>query len=230
MADIVLVPGGFHGGWYFSPILPDIRKAGHNVHAATLSGLGDRRHLVSASINLDTHIQDVVSLIEHEMLENVILLGHSYAGMVISGVADRMAGKVKAAIYLDALVPESGDSIFKLMPEVSAQVFCGMTTDGISAPAPPGLDLRACAHPLASFLQPITLSGAEKQVPRKIFTWCARDSRGPFGSIHDRLKDNPSWEVVSVPYGHDIMNESPETVLSLVLSAANGNPVEVSHG
>jgi pimeloyl-ACP methyl ester carboxylesterase len=222
MANIVLVPGGFHGGWYFSPILADIRKAGHNVHAATLTGLGDRAHLGDARTNLDTHIQDVITLIEHEKLEDVIILGHSYGGMVISGVADRLAGRIKTIIYLDALVPEDGDSIFKLMPEVSVNVFCGLTTDGITAPPPPGLDPRACAHPLASFLQPVRLGGAEKLVDRKIFVWCAKDSRGPFGPIHDRLKDQADWEVTSVPYGHDIMNEAPETVLALVLATAEG--------
>jgi pimeloyl-ACP methyl ester carboxylesterase len=165
---------GFHGGWYFSPILADIAKAGHNVHAVTLTGLGDRRHLGDGKTNLDTHIQDVISLIEHERLENVIILGHSYAGMVISGVADRLAGQIKTVIYLDALVPDNGDSIFKLMPDVSIHVFCGLTADGITAPPPPGLDPRACAHPLASFLQPIVLTGGEQRVARKIFVWCER--------------------------------------------------------
>lgn len=224
MTDIVLVPGGFHGAWYFSPILDDIRAAGHNVHAVTLTGLGDRRHLASASVNLDTHIADVLAVIEHEKLEDVVLLGHSYAGMVIAGVADRIPHKIKALVHLDALVPENGESIFSLMPDVAIQVFCATTTDGIGVPPPPGLDARTAHHPLASFLQPVRLGGAEKTIARKIFVWCGRQSQGQFGAIHDRLKSDPGWEVYRVPFGHDIMNESPGTVTSLILATASGQP------
>jgi pimeloyl-ACP methyl ester carboxylesterase len=224
MTDIVLVPGGFHGGWYFSAILPAIRAAGHRVHAITLSGLGERRHLNGQPVNLDTHIDDVVQLIEHEQLDDIVLLGHSYAGMVIAGVADRLAGRVRTLIHLDALVPADGDSIFSLMPDAAINVFFATTPDGIGVPPPPGLDPRTAPHPIASFLQPIRLSGAEQAVPRKIFVWCRRDSHGPFGPIHDRLQTDRSWEVHAVPFGHDIMNEAPETVKDLVLAAAQGGP------
>lgn len=222
MADIVLVPGGFHGGWYFSPILAALRSRGHNVHAVTLTGLGDRRHLASHATNLDTHIADVLAVIEHERLDNIVLLGHSYAGMVISGVADRLAGRVQTAIYLDAVVPEDGDSIFSLMPEAAINVFCAITPDGLGTPPPPGLDARTAPHPIATFLQPIRLSGAEKQVPRKIFVWCSRNSHGPFGPIHDRLSGDPDWEVYKVPFAHDIMAESPETIINLAHAAGTG--------
>jgi pimeloyl-ACP methyl ester carboxylesterase len=222
MVDVVLVPGGFHGGWYFSPILPVIRAAGHIVHAVTLTGLGERRHLSSLATNLDTHIQDVLALIEHERLEDIVLLGHSYAGMVISGVADRLPGKVKCLVYLDALVPDDGDSVFSLLPDAAISVFCAMTRDGMGVPPSPGMDERTSDHPLGSFLQPIRLGGGEKIIPRKMFVWCSRAFRGPFEAIHDRLLDQTDWQVSHVPFGHDIMNESAETVIRLILSASDG--------
>ena len=114
MAAFVLVHGAFHGGWYWRDVFAHLRAAGHEVFAPTLTGLGERRHLASPAVDLSTHVQDVANLLEWEDLQGVVLVGHSYGGMVITGVADRLAERLAALIYLDAAVPEDGQCVLDL--------------------------------------------------------------------------------------------------------------------
>jgi pimeloyl-ACP methyl ester carboxylesterase len=111
MADFVLVHGAWHGGWCWKKLLPGLQAAGHRAFALTLTGLGERAHLMSPMINLQTHVQDVYGLIEHEELQGAILVGHSYAGMVITGVAQQVSTEqLSHLVYLDAVVPEPGEA------------------------------------------------------------------------------------------------------------------------
>jgi len=114
MTTYVLVHGGGHGGWCYSRVRPFLIAAGHDVYAPTLTGLGERAHLMRADIDLDFHIGDVVSLLQFEDLRDVILVGHSYGGMVITGVADRIPERIKALAYLDAFIPRDGQSLFDI--------------------------------------------------------------------------------------------------------------------
>lgn len=114
MADIVLVAGGWRGGWAFTPIAREFRAHGHEVFTPTLTGLGERSHLMRAGPNLDTHIEDIANVLLFENLSGVILCAHSYAGMVISGVADRLPERIAALVYVDAFVPEDGQSWWDL--------------------------------------------------------------------------------------------------------------------
>src|SRR5262249_47588539 len=115
MANIVIVPGGWHAGSELTPFAHKLRALGHEAFTPTLTGLGDRAHLATMRPNLDTHIQDVANLLEFEGLSKVVLCAHSYGGMVITGVADRLAERISALVYIDALVPEDGDSWWRLM-------------------------------------------------------------------------------------------------------------------
>jgi pimeloyl-ACP methyl ester carboxylesterase len=114
MANFVLVHGAWIGGWCWRPNAQALRKAGHEVFTPTLTGLGERSHLMNPSINLDTHIADIVNVIKHEELSDVVLVGHSYGGMVVTGVADALAEKIRSLVYLDAFVPESGQALVDL--------------------------------------------------------------------------------------------------------------------
>lgn len=109
MTPFVLVHGAFHGGWCWKCVTRRLRDAGHSVYAPTLTGLGDREHLLDPSVNLSTHIQDVVNVLVYEDLHNVPLVGHSYAGMVIAGVAEAVPARLSRLIYLDAVIPVDGD-------------------------------------------------------------------------------------------------------------------------
>lgn len=110
MATFVLVPGANHGGWCFDQLAAQLRGLGHRVHALTLTGIGDCAHLLHAGVNLETHIQDVLNTLAAELIDDAILVGHSYGGMVIIGVADRGPERVDSLVYLDAFVPENSDS------------------------------------------------------------------------------------------------------------------------
>src|SRR3712207_5745958 len=111
MTTYVLVHGAWHGGWCWKKVVPLLRTAGHEVYTPTLTGLGERAHLLSPTITLDTHILDVVNVLEYEELLDVVLVGHSYAGAVISGVADRAPTQVAQLVYLDAFVPRDGEAL-----------------------------------------------------------------------------------------------------------------------
>ncbi|HUZ02767.1 MAG TPA: alpha/beta hydrolase [Thermomicrobiaceae bacterium] len=112
MATFVLVHGAWHGGWCWRKVTPLLRAAGHEVYTPTLTGLGERAHLLSPDVNLSTHIDDVVSLLYYEDLSGVLLVGHSYGGMVITGVAERVPERLRRLVYLDALLPDDGQSMY----------------------------------------------------------------------------------------------------------------------
>jgi pimeloyl-ACP methyl ester carboxylesterase len=116
MATFVLVHGSWAGSVVWRELASRLRKAGHEVYAPTLTGIGARRHLLNREIDLDTHIQDVIGVIDDADLSDIVLVGNSYGGMVITAVADRVPEKVASLVYLDAFVPENGQSLFSLLP------------------------------------------------------------------------------------------------------------------
>ena len=140
MATYVLVHGGGHGGWCYQRVARLLRAAGHEVHAPTLTGLGERSHLLSAAVDLDLHIDDVVAVLHFEDLRDVILVGHSYGGMVITGVADRAADRIGRIVYLDAATPVNGQSFVDVAgPIIEAVRPMGEVVDGVELvllPAP----------------------------------------------------------------------------------------------
>lgn len=219
MADIILVAGSWHGGWYFSSILPRLRNEGHRVFAITLTGVGERRNQSKTGVNLQTHIDDVISVIEMEELENPILVGHSYGGMVITGVAGQMIGKISALVYLDAAVPQDGQSQWQLLPQPMQEYFLSVCSDGLTLDPPAQLDKRTAPHPFATFLQKLQVPDETFNVDYKSYVWAELNLDGVFKQFYDRLKAVPGWNVSSVPFGHDLMNEAPDVVLAATLEA-----------
>jgi pimeloyl-ACP methyl ester carboxylesterase len=120
MATFVLVHGGWQGGWSWRRVVPHLRASGHEVYTPTLTGLGERAHLLGCVDGLDTHVKDVLGLIEYEDLEEVMLVGHSYGGVVITAVAEVVAEKLSHLVYLDAWIPKDGQGMFDLMPQERA--------------------------------------------------------------------------------------------------------------
>ncbi len=223
MATIVLVPGAFHGGWYFSPLLPQLRAAGHDPCTISLTGLNGSEGRTQVSINLDTHIDDLVSLIELEQLTDVVLCGHSYGGMVIAGASERLPGRIKTLLFIDAMVPADGDSIWSIFKGFHAGAFdhfIATSPDGLVTGPPPGTDPRARAHPLATFLQPSKLTQQAYAPTTKIYAWCDTQKGTPFEMFHNRLKDDAAWTTRTMACGHDFMNEAPELGLEVILEAA----------
>ncbi|HZD34382.1 MAG TPA: alpha/beta fold hydrolase, partial [Nitrososphaeraceae archaeon] len=116
MTKYVLVHGSCHGGWCWKKLIPLLNRNGHNVYTPTLTGLGERSHLVNKSVGLDTHILDIVQLLEYEDLDEVILVGHSYGGLVIGGVTEKVSHRVRRLVFLDAYIPQDNKSAFNIIP------------------------------------------------------------------------------------------------------------------
>jgi len=141
MATYVVVHGGGHGGWCDQPLARILRSRGHEVYTPTLTGLGEREHLVGPAVDLDMHVTDIVKVLHFEDLRNVILVGHSYGGMVITGVADRATDRIGHLVYLDATTPENGRSLVDVArPVLLAAPKQGRTVGGVERVLYPGRD------------------------------------------------------------------------------------------
>ncbi len=218
MTDIVLVPGGWRGGWTFTAIAREIRSRGHEAWTPSLTGLGERVHLGHSGVNLDTHIEDIANVLLYEQLTQVVLCGHSYAGMVITGVAERMPERIAKLVYVDAFVPDDGDSWWDLAGDYYRRFAIERpSADGLGVEPPENRDTRCVAHPMATFRQSIRLTGRWQEVPEKVFLYASGWSETPFTSTYERLRNDPAWQVRSLPTGHSIIREAPDDFLSIVL-------------
>ncbi|MGW0287266.1 alpha/beta fold hydrolase [Streptomyces sp. NPDC003236] len=219
MATFVLVPGGWHGSWSFDAVVPLLERAGHTVHALTLTGLRpDDDTATVATANLDTHTDDVLRLLDRAHIADATLVGHSYGGMVISAAADRARGRVSRLVYLDAYVPRDGESCWTLTTERYRQAFItGAAGTGYAVLPPVGGDPRRRPHPFASFLQTVRLTGAVDLVARREFIYCSGwKDRTPFTEVRTRLQADPDWQVHELPTGHNAMGEAPDAVAELL--------------
>ena len=217
MATIVLIPGGWHGGWYFQSFAEVLRAQSHRVYPITLTGLGERRHLLAPTINLDTHIDDVVELLQTEQLSDVFLIGHSYGGMVLSGVIDRIPSRIAGALYADAYVPADGQSCFELAGDLFRAMFLeGAANDGFSVPPPSHLDSRATAHPLATLLQRLRIANAPPPI-RKGYIYLSGWIETPFTRVYQRVRRDPAWQTFTLPVGHNIIRDAFDGFLNIAL-------------
>jgi pimeloyl-ACP methyl ester carboxylesterase len=229
----VLVHGAWHGGWAWQRVVPALRAAGHEVHTPTLAGVSDRAHLLARSITLDTHVEDIVALLDAYDLSDVVLVGHSYGGQVISGVADRVPERLAVRVYLDAFLAADGEAAIDLLPETVARHFRDSVAErGFGWLIPPrplaGLGVteeadiawltpRLTPHPWSTFSRPITLTGAADAVPG-VYIECAAGGR-PFQPQARRAADR-GWPVHEIPTGHEAMVTEPAELAKLLLLAA----------
>lgn len=230
----VLVHGAWHGGWCYRDTAAELRQQGHIVFTPTLTGLGERSHLRTGVINLDTHIQDIVNVFLFEELHDVVLVGHSYAGMVITGVADQIADRVSALVYLDAFVPtKDGDSTTKLNEAGVSSALGHMGEDGWSVPPRPSsylgvkpknqarVDRLCVSQPLAPSLQELRLSGKHMSISNRHFVlakgWGGPQTNTPMRPFYLALKDDPAWKVHMMDCGHDMMIDEPAATAQLLM-------------
>ena len=231
-ATFVLVHGAWHGGWCWRRVTPLVRAAGHDVHTPTLTGLGDRAHLADRKIDLETHIADIVALLEMEDLGNVVLVGHSYAGMVITGVADRTAARLKSLAYLDAFVPMQGQCVLDFWPaERRADREKQAAASGLIPPTPlPAFGVtrpedlawagpRIGPHPAGTWTQPLRLALGETALPRA-YIRCTNPARPVFDQFTRKLAGDPAWTYREIDAGHDCMIADPHGTAELLLSLA----------
>lgn len=216
----VMVPGGWQGGWVFDSVAAELRRAGHDVEAVTLSGLeSDGPVDVDRPPNLDTHIAQVADIIDRGDGTPVALCGHSYGGMVIAGVADRLGDRLDQLVFIDAYVPDDGDSCWSLTSDSFRELFiAGARADGRWVAVPEGLDPRARPHPLASFVQSIRLEGNRSCALKRTFISGGAWPGSPFVTLTERLRNDPGWWVHEIPVGHNIARRDPHS-LAAVLGA-----------
>lgn len=228
MADFVLVQGAWIGGWYWRPIAQALRKAGHEAYAPTLTGLGERIHLMNPNINLDTHIADVVNLIKWEDLSDIVLVGHSYGGMVVTGVADALPDKIRSLVYLDAFVPKNGEALINFLPPGHPPP--KPASDHTLAPLPASffgaspevaaiVDTHTTPMPTACFLQPLKLNGGVDRVKKKTYIYCNVPAPTTFTQFYDKLKDDPAWTMHTLPCTHIVQIDMPKELTQLLLQA-----------
>ncbi|WP_433061199.1 alpha/beta fold hydrolase [Dactylosporangium sp. CS-033363] len=219
MATFVLIPGGWHGGWAYSAVADALRSRGHTPVPVTLTGVGDRAHLAQPAVNLDTHIADVLAVIEQSDLRDVILVGHSYGGMVVSGVADRAPERVAGLVYVDAYVPNDGDSCWTLTTDAFRATFAaGASGDGYSVQPPPRLDPRATAHPLASLLQGIRLRHPMRH--KRTYVFMTQWRATPFADLFEKVRNDPEWTVHTMPTSHNVLTTMPVELADLLVGTA----------
>ncbi|MDM0070597.1 alpha/beta fold hydrolase [Variovorax sp. J31P207] len=233
----VLVHGAWHGGWCWTRVASQLRAAGHAVYTPTLTGLGERRHLLSPQVNLDTHIDDIVNLLDFEELENVVLVGHSYAGIVISGVADRARARLRQLVFLDALLLEPGKSLFSDFPQaVVDQRLKTIRETGAGVGAAPALPpsafgvqdptdaawvkRRMTPQPVGTYLQPLQLKAPLGNSLPKTYIECTADPIATLEPTKARVRADAGWRTRTLATGHDAMVVAPGPLSDLLRELA----------
>jgi pimeloyl-ACP methyl ester carboxylesterase len=231
-ATFVLVHGAWHGGWCYARVAALLRARGYRVFTPTMTGLGERAHLAHADISLSTHVTDIVNVLKYEDLHDVVLCGHSYGGVVISGVVEAVPERIAALVYLDAFVPEDGQSLHDLVPEAQrARQIDAAGGSGFIPPIPASVfgvnerdrsyvDAQCVPHPLATMRERLVLTGARERVAHKTYLRAGTYASVPFDAARARFTGAPGWVVEAIPAGHDVMLDAPEELTVELVAAA----------
>jgi pimeloyl-ACP methyl ester carboxylesterase len=230
MATFVVAHGAWSAAWAWKKVRPMLRARGHEIFTPTYTGLGERSHHATPTIGLHTHVEDVLAVLTYEDLSDVILVGHSYGGMVATVLADRAPARLRHVVYLDAFVPRDGQALLDLVPpDVAARMREGVRTlgEGWRVPANPlpsdtseadaaWIMPRRVMQPLATFEEKAHLTGAGARLPRT-YIYCTRlgpiDIFGPFAA---RAKQEPGWRYVEMDASHSPNVTAPEALTAVL--------------
>jgi pimeloyl-ACP methyl ester carboxylesterase len=242
MANFVLVHGAWHGAWCWRRVIVQLQALGHRVHAVTLTGLGERAHLLSPAITLETHIEDVRQLIETEELNDVVLVVHSYAGMIGTAIADRMGARLKHLVYVDAVVPKPGESWSSSQASATQQqrLAAAEASTNFSFPPPDPVVFglrdadhawvlrRQTPHPGNTYRIPLAFDAQRVAATPRTFISCTEPALATIQPSRLRVKDANFWDgawlpdsrVVEMKTGHDPMISEPAALARLLLDIA----------
>ena len=237
MATYVLVHGGGHGGWCYQRVAPLLRERGHGVYTPTLTGLGERAHLLDDRVDLERHVADIAAVLQFEDLRDVILVGHSYGGMVITGAADRVADRVGRLVYLDAATPRNGQSLVDVAgPVINAVRPMGRVVDGIELVLLPGPEAgllygvtdpsdlawmaeRLTPHPWKCFEQPLSLHHEDElwAIPQFHIVCTSTLATRDAAQMGRARAKGRLWDIDT---GHDLMITEPERTAEALAQVA----------
>jgi pimeloyl-ACP methyl ester carboxylesterase len=242
MTHFVLVHGAWHGAWCWRRVQPALVRLGHVAHAVTLTGVGERAHLLSKAITLETHIADVAGLIDAEELQDVVLVVHSYAGMIGTAIADRMPQRIKHLVYLDAAIPEPGESWSARHTPATrdGRINAAKASPHYTLPPPDpaifGLSgddhawvaRRQTPHPAEPYTHPLAFSIERVASVPRTFVDCTSPPLATIDSIRQRVRDPQFWggawqrggRVVEMQTGHDPMVSAPDDLVQILLDCA----------
>jgi pimeloyl-ACP methyl ester carboxylesterase len=237
VATFVLIQGAFVGNWCWRWVTPGLRAAGHDVYTPSLTGLGERVHLASPQVDLDTHIEDVVNVLHYEDLTGVVLVGWSYGGMIVAGAADRVPERVAHIVYLDSDVPRDGDTSAPLSAHARLEALARAHGDGWRVPPEVTraerlllselpeeqrrwIAERFAPHPLKTWLQPIRLSGRATTIPTTYIrcTVGYDPTDEDTGRQDARIRSEPGWCYRELPASHAAPFTAPRTLALLLLT------------
>jgi pimeloyl-ACP methyl ester carboxylesterase len=228
MATILLAHGAWSAAWAWKKMRPLMARSGHAFFAPTYTGLGERSHLVTHAVDLDTHIEDLLQVLRYEDLRDVVLIGHSYGGMVATGVADRARERISHLIYLDAFVPEHGQSLSDLVPAEQSERTRAAVASGDGWRVPPNPtpgdtspeDLawvadRRVPQPLKCFEQPLLFAHGDLRLPRS-YIRAMRTANSPFAKFGDRAQREPGWRYYEIDASHSPHVTAPKELITLL--------------
>lgn len=230
----VLVHGAWHGGWCWRRVSDLLEKKGHKVFSPTLTGVGERSHLLSKDVVLDTHITDIVNVFKWENLNDVCLVAHSYGGWPTSGALEQIGDRVSAIVWLDAFKPENGQRGFDYASEFSRKALLEAVEKGEPGRRGPKaeaffvnerdrawVDSKMTAQPNGVALQPIKLTGAREKVAKKTYVRAPKFPQPAFDKAHAECKADKSWRTFEFTTGgHDVMVDAPEWLVDVLLQVS----------
>ena len=243
MSTYVFVSGTFHGGWCWQRVTPYLSSEGHDAYTPTLTGVGERVHLATPDVNFETHVQDIINVLEFEDMHNVVLVGHSYGGLVIGAVASRVPDRVAQLIYVDGMIPSDGKSSFDVMEDRGLSDIVGMIRErtaqspgGWLQPPPEQIGWliarggvvdeedaawvanRLTTHPIGTHTQAVRLDEDIFESTPRAFIMCTPARPRAITSIFgEEVRNDPSWQFREIEASHDVMVTEPEALAELLI-------------
>jgi len=232
MTTYVLCHGAWSGGWMWGRVAEILRRQSHRVYTPTYTGLGERVHLLMPEVGLHTHIEDIRNVIHYERLDDFVLVGHSYGGKVVTGVADTEWQKIRRLVYVDAFLPEDGQTTEAMTGGARSRANADAADkygDGWKVPRPDGsisADLAeedqelikslSTMQPLKCSTDAISLKGNHLRVADKAYVLCSRNIGSPFHAFAEKLKGQADWQMFDLPTHHPMLSMADETAAAII--------------
>jgi pimeloyl-ACP methyl ester carboxylesterase len=229
----VLVHGGWRGGWCWRRVSDQLEKKGHKVFTPTLTGLGERSHLLAKGINLQTHTTDIVNVVKYERLNNIVLVGHSYAGLVITPAAEQIGPQIASIVFLDAFLPQVGESAMTTASQTSQDAIKAAVERGeiFTKPLPaslfgdnekdrPWIDGLSTPHPILTLTDSCVATDAREKIAKKTYIRALRYNNPAFNNALARTKADKTWRTYELDSGHDVMADMPDRLVEILLEVA----------